>query len=42
VRVLDSGALSGNVYLFGPIAAGSDVLTDDYDGVEADPNGADP
>ena len=32
----------GNVYLFGPIAAGGDVLTDDYDGVEADPNGADP
>jgi hypothetical protein len=32
----------GNVYLFGPIAAGSDVLTDDYDGVDADPNGADP
>lgn len=32
----------GNVYLFGPIPAGGDVLTDDYDGVEADPNGADP
>jgi hypothetical protein len=32
----------GNVYLFGPIAAGGDVLADDYDGVEADPNGPDP
>jgi hypothetical protein len=32
----------GNVYLFGPIAAGGDVLTDDYDGVEPDPNGGDP
>jgi hypothetical protein len=34
----------GNVYLFGPIAAGaldSTVMPDDYDGVAADPNGAD-
>jgi hypothetical protein len=35
----------GNVYLFGPIAAGaadSTVPTDDYDGIANDPNGADP
>jgi hypothetical protein len=31
----------GNVYLFGPVPANGTVLPDDYDGVAADPNGAD-
>lgn len=31
----------GNVYLFGPVATGNTGTPDDYDGVEADPNGAD-
>ncbi len=34
----------GNVYLFGPIAAGAadtSVMPDDYDGIPSDPNGAD-
>jgi len=31
----------GNVYVFGPAAAGTTVLPDDYDGVADDPNGAD-
>lgn len=34
----------GNVYLFGPVAEGAaddTVMPDDYDGVAADPNGAD-
>jgi len=32
----------GNVYLFGPVATGVDVVPDDYDGIENDNNGADP
>lgn len=32
----------GNVYLFGPIATGTTGTPDDYDGLEADPNGDDP
>lgn len=32
----------GNVYVFGPVPAGTAVLPDDYDGVADDPNGADP
>jgi hypothetical protein len=31
----------GNVYLFGPVPADAQAVPDDYDGVEADPNGAD-
>jgi hypothetical protein len=40
----NSAPYPGNVYLFGPIAAGaadSTVQTDDYDGIASDPNGAD-
>ena len=32
----------GNVYLFGPVAAGGNIVPDDYDGIENDTNGADP
>lgn len=32
----------GNVYLFGPVATGVDIVPDDYDGIENDNNGADP
>jgi len=40
----NSAPYPGNVYLFGPIEAGAadtTVLTDDYDGIASDPNGAD-
>ncbi|HEX9772498.1 MAG TPA: DUF4382 domain-containing protein [Steroidobacteraceae bacterium] len=36
-----SGVYPGNVYLFGPVADGDTVTPDDYDTVDADPNGAD-
>ena len=40
----NSAPYPGNVYLFGPIAAGAadtTVPADDYDGIASDPNGAD-
>ena len=37
-----SAPYPGNVYLFGPVPAGTTVAPDDYDGIVDDPNGGDP